>query len=317
MVYRMDMQALPELIECQKFTRNTTWRCADKRNILIYVVEGRVEFRMNGETYFLGAGDFLLIPAETPYVRCPADEASYTFFSSHFVTKEPIEILSNTEFEAEMERVRGELLRRHYEGKFGPDASEAEECAQKVYLSPVVNAGKNTERAVQILDRICREELTRMYFYSRLGAALSFSELLVMLSTEVISGSASSVERSRELPATLSQLLYYIQKNYKKPLTVGELAAVAKVTEQHVIRLFRQHLGTTPIRYINRTRVFHAIDLLRNTDLTVKQIAYEIGFEDPNYFCRVFKREEKMTPLETRRRIANYERDRIASPVKE
>ena len=92
---------------------------------------------------------------------------------------------------------------------------------------------------------------------------------------------------------------------------------MAGVSVQHVIRLFRKHLQTTPVGYINRTKVLHAIDLLRNTELSVKEIAYELGFEDPNYFSRLFKKEEKMSPGDTRARIRNYEKEKKPSPVSE
>jgi AraC-like DNA-binding protein len=96
-----------------------------------------------------------------------------------------------------------------------------------------------------------------------------------------------------------------------------EVAKAAGVSSQHLIRLFRKHLNSTPVGYINRTKVLHAIDLLRNTKLSVKEIAYELGFEDPNYFSRLFKREEGMSPGDTRARICNYDRDRRPSPSKE
>ena len=95
------------------------------------------------------------------------------------------------------------------------------------------------------------------------------------------------------------------------------MAKAAGVSSQHLIRLFRKHLNSTPVGYINRTKVLHAIDLLRNTKLSVKEIAYELGFEDPNYFSRLFKREEGMSPGDTRARICNYDRDRRPSPSKE
>ena len=316
-IYKFDLSSLPAVSECAAFTRNTTWRCADGRNILIFVEEGSVAFLMNGEEYLLGPGDFLLIPAHTPFVRKPVGGGDYTFVSTHFTTKIPPVLLTPEQFSADAEKIRDDRLRRYFAR--AEDGEPAEDDLQRsVWLPATVQIGDRFGQASDILRRIRQEEIGRVHFYDRIAPALSFAELLLLISDAVISDfRLSESEDGRDIPASLAQVLYYIQKNYNRPLSVPELAAQIAVTDQHVIRLFRENLGTTPVRYINRVRVLHAIELLRHTDLTVKQIAYELGFEDPNYFCRVFKKEEKMTPLETRRRIMNFETDRVASPVRE
>lgn len=323
MYYQIPVNPLLTVSECAKFTRDTTWRCADKRNILISVEGGTVCFSMNGEDFRLCAGDFLLIPAGTPYIRSPGNEGDYTFVSTHFTAADPIRLLTESEFSAAMEGIRDELSCRRFSaaGRGTPaeegNAPPAEDPQSFVILPQQLSAGSAAPRAAEILRRIRREEIVRSRFYNRTASAVSFTELLLLLGGQVIAGYAGAApDRSRSLPPQLMELLYTIHKNSKRKITLAELAAQISVSEQHVIRLFDRYLDTTPIRYINKVRVFNAIELLRNTDLTVKQIAYELGFDDPNYFCRVFKKEEKMTPLQTRRRIQNFERDHIASPVK-
>ena len=314
MYYFFSVNDIGEVSESAKFTRNTTWRCADRRNILIAVETGRIEFSMNGEQFTLGPGDVLLIPAQTPYERRSADGTDYTFVSTHFLTRSPIRTLTDEEFAEKAEKIHDYRMLRFIDDHAQREGIDT--LRDTLFFSRTVNLGEDAARAFAILRRIRKEDLNRENFYSSVAARTSLTELLLLISAGVISQIPKRDGNEQKIPANLARALIFIAKHYKERITVADLAAQLNVTEQHVIRLFRENVGTTPIRYINKVRVFHAIEMLRNTDLTIKQIAYELGYDDPNYFCRVFKKEEKMTPLETRRRIANFERDHIASPIK-
>ena len=50
----------------------------------------------------------------------------------------------------------------------------------------------------------------------------------------------------------------------------------------------------------------HAINLLRENKMSIKEISYELGFENPNYFSRLFKKQEGATPTQKRHRILNF-----------
>ena len=84
------------------------------------------------------------------------------------------------------------------------------------------------------------------------------------------------------------------------------MATIAGISQQHLIRIFRKHLNTTPIEYINQIKISHAINLLRENNMSVKEISYELGYENPNYFSRLFKKHEGMTPMQKKHTILNF-----------
>jgi transcriptional regulator GlxA family with amidase domain len=79
-----------------------------------------------------------------------------------------------------------------------------------------------------------------------------------------------------------------MDRDYAKPLDVPSLARIAHVSEAHFIRVFRATFGETPHRYLQRRRVERAMFLLRETDRSVTQICFDVGFTSLGTFSRTF-----------------------------
>ena len=98
------------------------------------------------------------------------------------------------------------------------------------------------------------------------------------------------------LPRAVRDAIYYIHANYAGPITLKELCKQMGVSPQYLIRAFGSSLEKTPMQYINLFRISRAQDLLKHTNLSIKEVAYEAGYENPYYFCRMFKKLTKATP---------------------
>ena len=100
----------------------------------------------------------------------------------------------------------------------------------------------------------------------------------------------------------INMLLDYIHENYDKPISTSDLAKLHYVTESHLCRIFRQSVGMTILEYINRFRIEKSAILLTNTDESISDIAQSVGYDNLNYFDRLFKRYKNMPPKEYRQR---------------
>ncbi|WP_436991529.1 helix-turn-helix domain-containing protein [Streptomyces sp. enrichment culture] len=80
-----------------------------------------------------------------------------------------------------------------------------------------------------------------------------------------------------------------MDRDYAQPLDVPALARVAHVSQAHFTRTFRATFGETPHRYLQRRRVERAMFLLRETDRSVTDISFEVGFSSPGTFSRTFR----------------------------
>jgi AraC-like DNA-binding protein len=93
-----------------------------------------------------------------------------------------------------------------------------------------------------------------------------------------------------------------MDRSYAQPLDISVLARIACVSEAHFIRTFRATFGETPHRYLQRRRVERSMFLLRETDRTVTDICFDVGFSSLGTFSRTFREIMGEAPTAYRKR---------------
>lgn len=88
----------------------------------------------------------------------------------------------------------------------------------------------------------------------------------------------------------------YIEKNYRHGLTLEDLAGRSNMSIRNFIRRFEQATTNTPFEYLQRVRIEAAKKILETKKDGVEQVASRCGYEDVDYFRKIFKRYVSMTP---------------------
>ncbi len=104
------------------------------------------------------------------------------------------------------------------------------------------------------------------------------------------------------LPPLMREAVTSIRFNIDQPLSLSHLADTLGVHPSYLSRAFKKELGVTLTDYINKLRIEEAKYLLDHGDTSVTEAALSVGYNDPNYFSKVFTRLEHMTPQEYRKR---------------
>ena len=99
----------------------------------------------------------------------------------------------------------------------------------------------------------------------------------------------------------IAKTVLYIRKHLNEAIELEKLAEISCLSKDHFIRLFKKELGTTPLQYINQKKIEKAQLLLITEELAVKEIAFQLAFDDYSYFNRLFKKTTGVTPQEYRR----------------
>lgn len=98
----------------------------------------------------------------------------------------------------------------------------------------------------------------------------------------------------------VSEVAQYMSRNFENILPISEYAKMCHLSKSRFEHVFKANTGCTPLGYIYRMRIDAAMRLLENTDLRISQISEQVGFDDANYFTRVFGKYTGTTPKKYR-----------------
>ena len=84
--------------------------------------------------------------------------------------------------------------------------------------------------------------------------------------------------------------------NLNKNIKLDELAGICNMSVSHFSKVFKKESGTTFKEYFNRKKIERAKYLLEESNNSISNISYSLGFEDTSYFTKIFKKYTKVTP---------------------
>lgn len=234
---------------------------------IYYLCEGEREYFIGDRFYSVCEGDVVLIPPNTLH-RTVGGMADRTLL-----------------------HIDGAYLSKY----FSPMMVESLSCLREVsVLRPI---GESAVRA----EGICRAMISAYERQLAEGGqeallAGNVFELLFLLTDR---------QRTREVKeqsnARMERIVRYIHENYDRIRLIGELADAFFLSKYHLCHLFSRDLGLSIVSYINMIRVRAACRLLDAGERNITELAMSVGFNSSAYFCKVFKEQMHMTPLEYRK----------------
>ena len=235
-----------------------TWGPGVRDHYLIHlVVAGHGSYRVGGQSYALAPGDLFLAK--------PGQRISYTADA-----KEPWEYC--------WVGFNGACASRLVQQAPFTDSQPCHHCAD---ARPMREA----------LDQIYNARGTEPQDEARMTGCLYLFLALLMKEAQETMPRAGATGSQYVLAA-----VKYIQFNYSHDISVDDIAKAVGVSRSHLYRVFMTAVGQSPIDYLTAYRVDEACALLKNTNLSIAEIAVSVGFFDQFYFSRVFKKVKGMPP---------------------
>jgi two-component system response regulator YesN len=113
---------------------------------------------------------------------------------------------------------------------------------------------------------------------------------------EAVNFKSQNIEK--EKVALFKNVEQYIAENFKEELNLEKTAVKFNLSPYYFSRSFKEIIGYNFSDYINMLRIRKAKELLRSDYMSIKEVGYEVGYSDPNYFSKVFKKYEGLSPKE-------------------
>ncbi len=244
----------------------------------IYCIKGGARIYCNGNPIHLAAGEVMVINInEMHYGESLNGDMSY-----YVIMVDPSFILSN----------------------------EVDACQTK-YISPLslnlilfANQIGDDEDLVDCIKKMIYEYNTQPTGFELAVKACIYNAMVLLLRKHVVrSFSPKEYDMQEANMKRLQSVFRYIKNNYTQVIDLKELADIACLSTGHFCRIFKKLTGKSAIDYINQLRVEKAVMLLREGECNIKEIAFTTGFNDSNYFTRVFKKYKNMAPNEFKKSI--------------
>ena len=236
--------------------------------VIEYVIEGRGYLNVNGENYAATAGDVYILRKNT----------THTYWSD---AKSPwVKIFFN---------IRGSLaekiLDEYQLGGTGRVVLEADGLEQD-FRGMLEGLKDSTVGQTERFDR----------------AVLKFLDIVIKL-TNMQRVAGTRKDNLMSVEKEMNTLIEYITMNPRRIVSNQELADVIFRSKDYVIKRFFANFGVTPYDYQIQQKMFSARNMLANMNLSVKEIASALGYDDQHYFSYMFKKRCGMSPTQYRKKI--------------
>ena len=241
---------------------------------LIAVLEGEMDYNVNGEIVKLQKGEGVFVNARQMHFGFSDSKTECNFIC---VILHPMLLCSAPAYEHDfvLPVVRNSRI-------------------PFVFLDPDVDWQRRILEQIYLMDR-CKSQKA-----APLKVQSSFSVIWSLLYEHLPSEDHAAVPVSNDLTAARN-MIGFIQKNYARRITLKEIALSGAVGQSKCCKLFAKYFGQTPNTYLNQYRLNKSLELLENRDLSITEIALSVGFSGASYYAEMFHKCFGKSPTEFRR----------------
>ena len=155
------------------------------------------------------------------------------------------------------------------------------------------------------LDTEMKKDLYSMYECSRSNEALGYDVTghFLLIMSRLIKIASQKIRSRNPSESYLRRALSYIEDHYPYNISIQDIANAVSIDRTYLYKLFKAHIGLSPIEVLNNRRLERAKELLAGTDISVSEIALSTGFYDLSHFNRVFSGNFGITPGQYRKEL--------------
>lgn len=234
--------------------------------ILIFCTKGKGWLEIDGRRVAVGAGEVLIIPPNKAHSYHADEKDPWSIHWAHFSGTSAASYAS--------------MLPAH-EHVLTVTDNDSQDIAKMFRECYRLMSGGLTEKTLLLVSHIVRHALGVLFFQT--GNSLS--------------GSARTIAHD------LTKSIEFMRANVARSLTLQELSRHAGLSSSRFSSLFRDQTGSSPVEHHIRLRMQSACHYLDTTALSVKEVAVELGYDDPYYFSRIFQKTLGCSPLAYRRSV--------------
>ncbi len=238
----------------------------------ISILSGSMDYNVNGEIIHLEAGQGIIVNARQLHYGFSTEHKECVFYC---VLLHPMLLCTS----------------QHIDHDFvSPLLSDSS--------LPYILLDHHTEWQSAILSEIEAMYLCKDKKNAPLYIQNAFYHIWILLTENAVK--VRRIKKQDRNLSVLKDMLSFIQKNYGSKITLDDIARSGNVSKSTCLVIFKKYLRDTPTNYLIGYRLKKSIKLLQNTDLSISEIAFEVGFGGISYFAETFRKNYGCSPSEYR-----------------
>lgn len=233
-----------------------------KEYIFIYCIEGSGNVKFEGTKFQLNPNTYCIIPIKTPHSYYANESEPWSIYWMHF---------------------RGDLCDSLYQRH-----GESKSIVKKVHFE-----SERISQFNQIFDMLNSEYSSyHLEFANILGLKFLSSFIYTEVDQNLNTKNHNNIVDSIKL---------FLNKNLDKSFRADEIAERFNYSSSYLFNLFKKRTGYSLIHFFNLKKIQKGCEYLKYTDLSIKEISFKLGFHDPLYFSRMFKKYMSVPPRKYRK----------------
>ena len=237
----------------------------------VKVIEGEINYNINGEIVPLKTGEGLFINSKQFHYNFPKNESECKFMC---VILHPVLMCaSKTIAEKYVSPILSNSAISHH--IFRPEIEW-----EKIVLS-----------SLESIYKLENEEYFELNLYSQFYTL--WMQMYINLSNK-----ASQKTKDTQHLTELKNMISFIKEHYREKISLSDIANAGGTCKTSCCSIFKKFTNQTPNEYLTDYRLHKSIELMQNTDMTLTQICYDVGFSGASYFSETFKKVYDITPTE-------------------
>lgn len=243
--------------------------------ILIYCVEGHGRIKIKSNTHTIIPNSYFIIPANIAHEYWADKQNPWSIYWIHFTGKTATDLFKKY--------CRKNSSKRD---DFTPNVVELPFEEQRINYFNGFNSLLESGYSTEIIEYV----------------NISLWQLLASF---IYNDFYSEIRHQNNGTYIVDSAIQYMQDHIDQSITVEELANHLNYSTSYLYSLFKKDTGYSPISYFNYLKVQEACKYLSFTDMSIKEISFTLGFTDPFYFSRLFKKMMNLSPTQYREKLGN------------
>lgn len=274
-------------LSCGHFVATEKWaharRTIDNFEIIIGV-NGTAYIEQDKTKYEVKPGSALLLLPGHDHGGYAFSEPNTSFYWLHFLCNEEYSILDEREAYVQVSPLKS----NPYTNKLN----------ENILIPTYLYIDSMEKLLIQFRQLL---HISNTSYYTGLSADYLLTLMMIELTQLNINSISENINESEDVTnRRFINILEWLRLNVHNKIYIHELADRFDFNADYLTRLFKKHLGVSAMEYINGMKVSKAKELLSQSEKTVKEISFSLGFQDEKYFMKLFKDYEGITPSQYR-----------------